>query len=252
MKTLSINIGEKTYSSPSTALKKFTAIKNLKFKVAKDQFCCLIGPSGCGKTTLLNIISGLDCSAKGYIKYDNNSSIKDLRISYMFQTPRLLPWLNVLENVEIVLDKQQKEKGRAIEILSIMGLKDFLDFYPNKLSGGMQRRVALARSFSIKPDLFILDEPFVSLDEPAAKLLRKMLLNLWSKEPTTVIFVTHNLTEAFELGDKIVFLSKSPAKVIKEIDIKIKRPRGINNPEVDDLRKKFLSENQLLLEGKIK
>ena len=123
----------------------------------------------------------------------------------MFQEPRLLPWLNVLENVEIILRNNQKVSKRAKEILSIMGLEKFLSYYPNQLSGGMQRRVALARSYSSQPELFLLDEPFVSLDEQMAGKLRDMLIKLWQNEPTTIIFVTHDLREAIFLSDRIIF-----------------------------------------------
>ena len=115
-----------------------------------------MGPSGCGKTTLLNIVSGIDKSVEGTINFEKNRRIEDIKLAYMFQTPRLLPWLNVLENVEIILNKEQKKNKRAEEILQIMGLENFLLYYPQKLSGGMQRRVALARSFASKPELFIL------------------------------------------------------------------------------------------------
>ena len=141
--------------------------------------------------------------------------------------------------------------AEARVVLSLMGLEKFLDYFPNKLSGGMQRRVALARSFAVEPELLILDEPFVSLDEPAANLLRNMLLDLWSKQPTTVIFVTHNISEAIYLADKIIFLSKSPARVLKEVNINNTRPRNSNSESIQKIKKSILKSNSSILKGEI-
>ena len=226
------------------------AIKNLHFSIPKGQFCSIVGPSGCGKTTLLNLIAGLDKEVKGKILFENNKKLEDIKTAYMFQTPRLLPWLNVLENVKVVLNKDQKSNKRAEEILSIMGLKNFLNYYPNQLSGGMQRRVALARSFSSQPELFLLDEPFVSLDDQMANKLRDMLLKQWTNEPTTIIFVTHDLREAIYLSDRIIFLSKPPSRVILDTRVDIRRPRNLDNKEIEIYRKNILKKTQDFLKEK--
>ena len=248
---INISIKKKEFLNSSDNKKNHVAIKDFNLKILKRQFCSIIGPSGSGKTTLLNLIAGLDKDFDGNINFGTNDTNNHLRKAYMFQTPRLLPWLNVLQNVEIVLNKDQKKKEISKKFLSIMGLEKFLDYYPNKLSGGMQRRVALARSFATNPHLLILDEPFTSLDEPAANLLRKMLLELWTKHPTTVIFVTHDINEAIYLSDKIVFLSKPPASIIKEINIKTKRPREINNSTIQKIKNKILNENRTILKGEV-
>ena len=228
-----------------------TAIQNLNLDILHREFCAIVGPSGCGKSTLLNLISGLDSDFEGTIKYGKSNSFRDTKIAYMFQSPRLLPWLNVLENVEIVLSKKQKNSNRAKVFLKAMGLDNFLDYYPNKLSGGMQRRVALARSFASEPKLFILDEPFVSLDEPAANLLRDMLIQMWTKEPTTILFITHDLEEAIYLADRIIFLTSSPAKIIKEINVDINRPRKNRKKEVNNFKNNILKLNKNILKGEI-
>ena len=249
MQDINININKKEFYNVKSKVSTFTAIKNFNLNIPKGQFCSIVGPSGCGKTTLLNLISGLDKSLDGSIEFGNNQKLEDIKIAYMFQTPRLLPWLNVIQNVEVVLNKEQKNSSKSKEILSLMGLENFLDYYPNKLSGGMQRRVALARSFATEPELLIMDEPFTSLDEPVANLLREMLVKLWTKQPTTIIFVTHDIIEAIFLADKIIFLSKPPAKIIKNIDINISRPRKINNKNIYQMKEKILSDNKAILKG---
>ena len=251
MKDITINIEKKEFFNYENKIKPYIAIRDFNLKISKGQFCSIIGPSGCGKTTLLNLISGLDKIYTGNITFGKNKDVFNLKKAYMFQTPRLLPWLNVQQNVEVVLNKDQKKNEISKKFLSIMGLEKFLDYYPNKLSGGMQRRVALARSFATQPQLLILDEPFTSLDEPVANLLRKMLLELWIKQPTTIIFVTHDINEAIYLSDKIVFLSKSPSKVLKEININTTRPRKIDDKNILKIKNKILKENNSILKGEL-
>ena len=246
---IKINIKSKVFQTNNRKLQSHSAISKLKFDVSKGEFCSIIGPSGCGKTTLLNLISGLDKNLNGEIIFDKEKKVKDIRIAYMFQNPRLLPWLTVLENVEIVLSKEQKNSDRATEILSIMGLKKFLGYYPSQLSGGMQRRVALARSYSSQPELFLLDEPFVSLDDEMANKLRDMLISLWTNEPTTIIFVTHDLREAIYLADRIIFLSSAPSRVLLDKKINFKRPRKLDDEKIEAFRKNIISKNKKILEG---
>ena len=248
---VSINVISKVFTKDNKVEQTHQAIKDLKLNIPKGEFCSIIGPSGCGKTTLLNLVAGLDKKLKGEILFDNKKRVEEIRTAYMVQEPRLLPWLNVLENVEIILRKNQKVSKRAKEILSIMGLEKFLSYYPNQLSGGMQRRVALARSYSSQPELFLLDEPFVSLDEQMAGKLRDMLIKLWQNEPTTIIFVTHDLREAIYLSDRIIFLSKPPSRIILDTKVDIKRPRGLETKIIENYRKKILKETQNYFEGAI-
>ena len=250
VKEIYINITSKVFSKGNNSRQSHEAIKNLKLNISKGEFCTIIGPSGCGKTTLLNLIAGLDTDMHGEILFGNKKKVEQIRTAYMFQTPRLLPWLNVLENVKVVLNKDQKSNKRAEAILSIMGLKNFLNYYPNQISGGMQRRVALARSFSSQPELFLLDEPFVSLDDQMANKLRDMLLKQWTNEPTTIIFVTHDLREAIYLSDRIIFLSKPPSRVILDTRVDIRRPRNLDNKEIEIYRKNILKKTQDFLKEK--
>ena len=211
----------------------------------------VLGGNGCGKTTLLNIIAGLDKDVVGSVTLGNDQSLKNIRISYMFQNPRLLPWLSVLENVQIVLDDTPDNAAEAEKLLDQMDLTESLHEFPNRLSGGMQRRVALARAFVTKPQLLLLDEPFVSLDLPVGNLLRQLLLNLWQGSPTTVIFVTHDLRESIFLADRIAFLSRSPSELILDQPVPMSRPRNIEDPSIDAFRNDLLSTHPSLLHGKI-
>ena len=246
---ITININSKIFVTNYKIKQTHAAIKELNLNISRGEFCSIIGPSGCGKTTLLNLIAGLDKDLQGKISFDGNKKLENIRTAYMFQTPRLLPWLNVLENVEIILSKDQRLKNRAKEILTIMGLEKFLYFYPSQLSGGMQRRVALARSYSSQPELFLLDEPFVSLDAKMANKLRDMLTSLWTKEPTTIVFVTHDLREAIYLSDRIIFLTKAPSKVILDKKVNIKRPRKLEDKKIESLRNDILKITQDIFEG---
>ena len=248
MASLNIQIDEKAYPM-SVGGNERVAIKNLRLTVLDSEFLCIVGPSGCGKTTLLNIIAGIDQDTKGTVSTDGNLGIESMRVSYMFQTPRLLPWMTVRENVQVVLDKTTANNGKAEELLSSMELSDSLDEFPNRLSGGMQRRVALARAFVTEPQLLLLDEPFVSLDSPVGNLLRGLLLQLWKARPTTVIFVTHDLREAIYLADRIAFLSRGPSKVILEETVPLARPRKIEDPTIDHFRRDLLSQHDNLLQG---
>jgi NitT/TauT family transport system ATP-binding protein len=130
-----------------------------------------------------------------------------------------------------------------------MNLTQFLDAYPRQLSGGMQRRVALARSFVTEPRLLLLDEPFLSLDAPAAQRLRQLLLALWQRRPTTVVFVTHDLREALQLADRILFLSHRPGRIVRDLEVNLPRPREADSSEIEALRRRLLAEDPELLSG---
>ena len=155
----------------------FTAIQGMKFAVPRGQFCCIIGPSGSGKTTFLQIVSGLDDKFDGEVKIAGQDPGMGPRLGYMFQSPRLMPWLTVRQNVELVATGRAITQGMPGKLLEQVGLGEFIDSYPNRLSGGMQRRVALARAFVNEPPLLLLDEPFISLDTPVADKLRAILLD---------------------------------------------------------------------------
>lgn len=216
----SISIAEKRFRSARGG--ELLAIKDLEFEVPENQFTCIVGPSGCGKTTTLKIILGLDSHYQGTIPEFSQS-----KTAAVFQEPRLLPWRTVRQNVELCLsmavdpndpDNDKNSYLAGLDSLYEMtGLETMLDFYPAELSLGLARRVSLVRAFAIKPELLILDEPFVSLDENTASRLRQLLLSIWQARPTTVLMVTHNLHEAAELADTIHVLSERPSHVVESV-----------------------------------
>ena len=186
----------------------------------------LMGPSGCGKTTLLRIVAQLDDQFTGEIEIPG-----DARLGLMFQDPRLLPWRTVRQNIELVAAPgfTKKDFDRLADAL---GIADMLPRYPQELSLGLARRVALARAFSTQPDLLLLDEPFVSLDEKTADRLRRLLLEVWSERPTTALLVTHNAREAIQLADQLVLLAPRPTHVlaVETIDM----PQDKRDPKIID------------------
>ena len=215
--------------------KKNVIFKNFDLKIPTGELICIFGPSGCGKTTLLNIVAGLDNKFNGFITY--NKKISEEKISYLFQAPRLFPWLTAQENIEFPIKKEKNCKKISNNLLEKIGLKKFANSFPNKLSGGMQRRIALARAFSTNPEVLLLDEPFISLDNKIADQLRKLLISLWKQKKPIIIFVTHDLNEAIQLSDRILFLSNLPAKILLDYKIHIKRPRKINSAAVSSLKR---------------
>lgn len=245
---LDVRIDRKVYPSPGGA-DPVVALDNLRFTVPKGQFTCLIGPSGCGKTTLLQIVAGLDRDVEGSILIQGAPPAAGPPIGYMFQSPRLMPWLTVLDNVNLVATKEARDSGAARKVLSEMGLDDFVDTYPNRLSGGMQRRAALARAFVNEPGLLLLDEPFVSLDAPVAQRLRNLLIDICRAHSASVLFVTHDLREALFLADRIIFISAIPGRVVLDHPVELARPRQYEAPELEALRTRLLAEHPDILAG---
>jgi ABC-type nitrate/sulfonate/bicarbonate transport system ATPase subunit len=242
MNAIEVAIARKAYPREGGAV---VALEGLDFAIPAGQLACLVGPSGCGKTTLLSIIAGLDRAYEGSVRLPNGAG----RLGMVFQTPRLMPWLSIRDNVRLALDPPPRGEGRAEELLREMQLGTALDVFPSRLSGGQQRRVALARAFANDPDLLLMDEPFQSLDAPTAQHLRELLLRLWAHRRPTVLFVTHDLREALSLGDRILFLSAGPARVVLDLPLDLPRPRSAESPAVEALRKRLLESYPDLLRG---
>jgi len=217
--------------------------KNLNFTIKKGQFVSFFGPSGCGKTTLLNIISGLDKDFDGSVQTYKDAT--NSNISYMFQAPRLFPWLTAIENIKYPIKKRKNCEKIAFELIKKIGLEKYKNQYPNKLSGGMQRRIALARAFAPNPDILLLDEPFISIDKKVSNLLRKLLVKLWKKYKPIIVFVTHDLDEAIELADRICFLSNLPSKILLDYEINLRRPRNQDSKNFKTLKRLLSSTTSL-------
>lgn len=204
--------------------------------IPAGSFVTLIGQSGCGKTTLMNIVAGLVEPDAGSIKRDGESiSPEDLSSAYIFQEDRLLNWKTVAQNVEFALMARNVPKSawdeRVEYYLEMVGLLDDADTYPTRLSGGMKQRVSIARALATEPDLLLMDEPFSSLDELTARELREELLDIWSEQEKTVLFVTHNINEAVFLSDYIYMMGMD-GKLHAERAVDIDRPRSYDDEKI--------------------
>lgn len=231
---MNIFIKNKTYSAAGRSYAK-PAIADFCLSLNAGEFVCLVGPSGCGKTTLLNILAGLDKDFDGEITAGH---AKQPKIGYVFQNPRLLPWRTVRENIELVLDNATPA-SIIDDLLDTMQLTSSQHVYPERLSLGMSRRVAIIRAFAVNPDVLLMDEPFVSLDAPTARQVRELLMQLWQQRPHSVLFVTHDLREAIALADKLVFLSSSPMAVIREMPVPIARTERNNETAIEAFRQQL-------------
>ena len=229
--------------------KIFEVYNDFNLTINKHEFVSIVGPSGCGKSTLLQMIAGLEKNYKGDIKCATNLNNKNL--GYMFQTPRLMPWLTVLENLKICASEESIKNNSPQKYLDKFQLSDFSNTYPNRLSGGMRRKVSIARTFINDHDLILLDEPFTSINLPVANALREDFILKAKESNVTLILVTHDLKEAIMFADKIVFLSPRPAKIIHQHQIAIERPRKLDGDGVMKEYNSILSNFPNILEGKI-
>lgn len=227
--------------------KRLKAIDNVSLFIKKGEFISIIGPSGCGKTTLLKLAGGLLRPTKGSVSFYKKPVDKKVmeKLNFVFQNPVLLHWRNIHQNVRLPaeVNKENIKKNRINAMIDLVGLKGFENSYPNELSGGMQQRVAIARALISNPELLLMDEPFGALDEINRDKLNLELLRIWKKLGLTVLFVTHSITEAVFLSDKVVLLSDRPSKIKDIIEIKLKRHREKESPEfqryVKCIRKKL-------------
>ncbi|MEX2536814.1 MAG: ABC transporter ATP-binding protein [Trueperaceae bacterium] len=242
------------------------ALGQVDLTIGDGEFVCLLGPSGCGKTTLLNILSGLDSDYRGTVRFTDvrsgtsgsQQSETDVGMggaepvfSYMFQESRLLPWLTVRENLRFVLDDEDRGVrgvARIDDWLGRVGLEGSGNYFPSQLSVGMQQRVALIRSLIIGPEILFMDEPLSSLDELTASRMRDELLNLWTEQVPTVVFVTHNPLEAVYLADRVLIMSPGPGRIIHELQVseELPRPRSSEDTRLWELSRECVR----ILKGK--
>ena len=220
---LELRIDAKSFlSADGTAVE---VVRNLQLRLEAGSFGALIGPSGCGKTTILRIAAGLDADFRGQLRTPGAG-----RLGMVFQEPRLLPWRTVEDNIRLALPADQTDVDLT-DLFETLGLGSHLARYPGELSLGLARRTAIARAFAIRPDFLLLDEPFVSLDETTAARLRSELMTLTTRTRVTTLFVTHDLSEAVQLADRLFFLSDRPARIILEKELP--PPRGLRSKHVE-------------------
>jgi len=223
---------------------KFKVLENISFSVKDNEFVCILGPSGCGKTILLYLIAGFIKPTNGKIFLDKKVVVgANPERMVVFQNYVLFPWKTVYENILYALDStdfSNEQKHQLVEkYLRIIGLTRFKSWYPFKLSGGMQQRVAVARALVANPRVLLMDEPFSALDIQYKKFLHKFLEKVWLRTKTSVVFVTHNVDEAIYLADKIYLLSSRPASVKKVYNINLPRPRDEHSYGFIKLSKKI-------------
>lgn len=245
---LEVTVDRKVYPGSDAV-----TIEGLHFTAAPAELLVFVGPSGAGKSTLLNIVGGLDQDLDGEVHIDGHAVYLDgtasPRVGIMFQAPRLMPWLTVLDNLRLVLGDDASSLERARELIRQVELERYETAFPAQLSGGMQRRAAMARAFAVRPSLLLLDEPFVSLDAPTAGRLRRYFLALWTELRPTVLYVTHDLREALAVADRVLFLSSDPARVVLELPVTLPRPREPEDGDVGQLHDAVLRAHPDLLSG---
>lgn len=208
-------------------------LKDISLEIKAGEFFVMVGPSGCGKSTLLRVMSGLEKEFKGTVAWGNGVTLAD--VSFVFQQFALMPWLTVAENIELSLTRKKRSpKERAVIVkreLNQLGLSKFANAHPRELSGGMRQRVGLARALACDPKIIFMDEPFSEVDSFTAESLRTELLRIWEKRKMTVIMVTHLVTEAIELADRIAVLTPRPGRIEKILTNNLTRPRVKRSPE---------------------
>ena len=228
-----------------TGKKSVAAIEDVSIDIQDNNFVCIVGPSGCGKSTLLRMLAGLDFPSAG------NIIVNDRKVTgpgpdrgMVFQTYTLFPWMNVEDNIKFGLKIKKLPKAEQQEIadryLKIIGLEKFAKSYSKELSGGMKQRVAIARALANQPEVLLMDEPFGALDPHTKSMMQLLMREIWVKEHPTVVFITHDIDEAFFLADKIYVMSARPGKMIKRVNVYLPHKRTLDlkdSPEFIKIRK---------------
>jgi len=231
----------------------FTAVESVSLDVRPGEFVSLIGPSGCGKTTLINAVAGLvDCAA-GRVRIDDAivDRIQDDKVAFMFARDILLPWRTALQNVHLAFEMGRRgpardSHDRARELLALVGLAGKEDLYPTALSQGMRQRVALARTLAADREILLMDEPFAALDAQTRTVIGAEFSKIWESARKTVILVTHDLTEAIALADRVVVMASSPGRIIGDYPVTLPRPRHVldlpADPDFQRLHRRLWTE----------
>ncbi len=220
------------------------AVSNLDMRVAEGDFVAVLGPSGCGKSTLLHAISGVVRPDSGTIEIAGRPVVggrgeAGVPVGYVFQDHRLLPWRTVAQNIAIVLRAasvpEEEIDERIDRYLEMLHISEYRNTWPLRLSGGQRQRVSIARALALQPAVVLMDEPFSTLDEVTARVMRQQLAELWRESGQTVVFVTHSVREALFLADRILILTSGPARVFDEVHVPVSRPRRYEDPQLTEL-----------------
>ncbi len=237
MKLLEVNNLKKIYHDKDGEI---LALDDVSFSLDKGEFIAIVGPSGCGKSTILSILSSLEKSSNGNIKFNKPNTL----VGYMLQNDALFDNRTILQNtllgLEITKNLNEETKTKAINLLKMYGLEDFMYKYPKNLSGGMRQRVALIRTLAINPDILLLDEPFSALDYQTRLAVSDDVFKIIKKEKKSAIMVTHDLSEAISMADRIIVLSKRPGKIKNIYNIELKgKSTPIENRKLEGFGKYY-------------
>ncbi len=247
---IEIDSVSRTYASDAGDI---VALQDIDFEIAPREFVSVVGPSGCGKSTLLRCIGGLIPPTSGEIRIGGQVVTEpDPRIGYVFQKAVLLPWRTVEDNVMLPFEVAGRPTGanrdKALEVLEMVGLSEYLKHRPTELSGGMQQRVSVARALATEPSILLMDEPFGALDAQTRDSMNVELLRIWNEAQTTVVFVTHDIGEALFLSDRVMVMTARPGRVHDIVEVDIDRPRAFEQVELDErfwsLRQRIRGELQ--------
>ncbi|UVF79367.1 ABC transporter ATP-binding protein [Gordonia mangrovi] len=227
------------------------AVDNIDLEVPAGQFVALVGPSGCGKTTALNMLAGLMTPSAGTVsRYGKPVTGPSRDIGYMLARSALTPWRTVRKNVELGLEIRgipaKERKERSMNLLEILKIDHFADAFPSQMSHGMQQRVAIARTLAIDPDLWLMDEPFGALDAQTRVRVQTDFMRIWEGSGKTVLFVTHDLSEAVMMADRVIVMTQRPAKIKLDMMVDVERPRNpqeqLFDPRLEEIERTLWEE----------
>lgn len=227
---------QKTYGVEG---RKVQVLNGINLQIPAGQITVILGRSGCGKTTLLRIIGELEVADEGKVKLDEAK-----KMAFVFQEARLMPWLNVRENVEFGLKKQERDNAFVQGIIGMVGLEGFENAYPHQLSGGMQQRTAIARALAYEPSFIMMDEPFAALDYFTRAQMQQELIRMQNERGTSICFVTHSIDEALLLGHKIVILENGKVKAVFRIE-KNNEERNLLDADFIQLKREIIGQLEL-------
>jgi sulfonate transport system ATP-binding protein len=228
------------------------ALADIDLTVDRGEIVGIVGTSGCGKSTLLRIVGGLEAPSSGSVMLDNVAVAGPRpEVGLVFQEPRLMPWLSVRENVEFALAKRAREQRRPLAdaALARVGLRAFADALPQRLSGGMAQRAAIARALVARPAVLLLDEPFSALDAFTRFSLQDHLLDIWRADQPTMLFVTHDIEESLVLSDRVVVMRAKPGRIHAQYRIDLPRPRRRTEAQLQSWKERILEDLDLAQKG---